>query len=148
MALMLLEAISVPIHRNMSPEQIGVVVDEVEAKYAFVSDKTALSIVGDYIEKIDKIVMFEKQDMTDTKIKSKISHFSDLMAETEIDDRTIEDWAHRAQQINKNNIVTIIYTSGTTGKPKGACLMHANFISMIMGKIEIFVKRFSLGVRV
>ncbi|MCL2724111.1 MAG: AMP-binding protein [Polyangiaceae bacterium] len=51
-----------------------------------------------------------------------------------------KDEAHLCErpEIYEDDIASLIYTSGTTGKPKGVCLTHANFTSLVAALAPLF----------
>lgn len=109
----------IPIHASFKKEQISHILQETQAKLAFVqsiSDVEALkeNLNAAYLE-VFPLWVKDRNNLDSLSHKYKKNSPIDL--------------ATLKQSVQPSDLATIIYTSGTTGVPKGVMLTHANLMS-------------------
>ena len=129
-AILSVGAVTVPIYPSLLPEQMKYLFIDSESKVLFCSDQELFNKVNSIRSScpmLENVVVFDK-------IESGNSHlpYEELKknGETLLQNNS-NAVAERIKNVKPNDIATIIYTSGTTGEPKGALLMHSNFLSNV-----------------
>ena len=118
-----LGAVTVPIYPTLTANQVRFVLENSEAKVAFVS--TAAQC--DKVRSARQGLPLQAVVAMDGPAADGIQSFEALLERGRaITAREPEAFRSAAQSIRADDVATIIYTSGTTGEPKGAMLTHGN----------------------
>jgi len=133
-----LNAVNVPIYPSLLPKHVEYLINDSESVVVIVSSedqyKKVKEVQGNCPTLKNIIVMdLDKSDAYLT--------FDQLMDKGKaFNDKNPDHIEKQIKNTKADDLATIIYTSGTTGEPKGAMLMHSNFIANIEGGKEfVFV---------
>ena len=125
LATMMIGAVVVPIHMNLSAKIINYILNHCEAKIIVVSSEEQLNKISQAeLNSLGNLIFLgEISDEINSKWKSIIG-WKEFVAEGGKGlDQEFE------LSIKEDDVCTIIYTSGTTGLPKGVELTHKNLLS-------------------
>ncbi len=136
LAVLCAAAVDVPIYPTLTPTQILYVLNDSEAKVAFVSTPTQAAKVAEVRDKLPcltHVVSFETPAPAGTL----------PLAELRAAGRAIlakdkEAVRRRAGEVKSADLATLIYTSGTTGDPKGVMLTHGNLVHNVVEAQKLF----------
>ena len=132
-ACLLLGAVDVPIYATQTAEQCLYVLQNSQARIAFVStrkqyDKLAAVREQSGLETI--VLMDEAPEIVGTVPMQSFLHDSPRDEDPELDSI--------GERIEPDDLATLIYTSGTTGTPKGVMLTHGNLASNINVSLDMY----------
>jgi long-chain acyl-CoA synthetase len=122
-AILGMGAISVPLYQTLTPEQMGYILRDSEAKAFILSTKQQykkLTEAGE-IPSLGHVAVLDEGDFGSTteSFTSALVNASSLEAPDAAFDAML-------RETKPEDIATIVYTSGTTGDPKGVVLTHQN----------------------
>lgn len=123
LAFQQLGIITVPIYPNITESDYEYILNDCEAKIAFVSSEDIASKINSIKDKVSSLNHLYTYDKV-----NKYKHYSELIIE-EIDEESI---LKLKKSISTTDLATLIYTSGTTGNPKGVMLSHQNLVSNVL----------------
>jgi long-chain acyl-CoA synthetase len=132
-ATLLLGAVDVPIYATQIREQCLFVLQNSEARVAFVStrqqyEKLAAIRQQTSIEYV--VIMDDTPDLTDAIPMQ--SFLRDAPQENDLELEAL------GQLVEPDDLATLIYTSGTTGTPKGVMLTHGNMASNLNVSLDLY----------
>lgn len=121
-----------PLYATVSPQAFTYILNDSRAKIVVAETPGHLKMLKEVqadLEHLEGVVALCDVNPADyTKIKAwKWDDFLNIGAEALT--RHTEAIESRKAAIKSTDVCSLIYTSGTTGEPKGAMLMHGNFIS-------------------
>ncbi|RXH55761.1 AMP-dependent synthetase/ligase [Granulicella sibirica] len=126
-ATLAIGAVDVPLYATLTPEQIGYMLRDSEAKVIFVSSKEQyekIAAAGELPALAHVVVMDDGEFAGAEK-------FSDLMKDAGAKQGVDAAFDTLARSAAGEDLATLIYTSGTTGEPKGVMLTHWNLASNV-----------------
>jgi long-chain acyl-CoA synthetase len=126
LAILSLGAVTVPIFRRISPENLLFEIENSSLNVLFLGDRDELSSVLKSGKRLSTIITIGFSD------PSAAMSLDELMALG----RQFRDSHQNSEgivfhSIDPDDLATVIYTSGSTGVPKGVMLTHSNIISQI-----------------
>ena len=132
-ACLLLGAADVPIYATQTAEQCLFVIQNSEARIAFVSSRKQYEKLAAIREQtnLKYIVIMDDAPEIDEAIPMQ----SFLRSAPDKDDLELEEIGHR---VEPDDLATLIYTSGTTGTPKGVMLTHGNIASNLSVSLDMY----------
>ncbi len=120
--------IHVPIHLSFSKVELDYILNQIKAKYVFVSDEKTYKDVSESLNvshSLEQILSFESveglanwEQIIEKGKKIRNQYENEIITET--------------NAIQVEDPVTLLFTSGTTGKPKGVLLSHKNLVSNLI----------------
>ena len=131
-AIMASGCITVPAYTTYTKKDFEYIIDDSEAKLAFISNQ---NLFNNFIQaaknkkKLKNIITFKKINYK--KKKKKVIYVEEIY-------KSKNSSKFKINKKNKNDDACIIYTSGTSGKPKGVVLTHKSIISNLIGSIDVF----------
>ncbi len=131
-AALLLGAVVVPIYATQTAEQVLYVLQNSEARIAFVSTRQQYEKLASIREQTALeyvIVMDEAPELANAIHMRSFLRDQPQGADSELD--------AIASAIEPDDLATIIYTSGTTGTPKGVMLTHGNIASNVSVSLDM-----------
>ena len=132
-ACLLLGAVDVPIYATQTPEQCQFVLENCEAKIAFVSSRQQYEKIASIREQTPIEYMVIMDDAPE--IGDAVPMQSFLRDAPQNDDPELDAIG---EKIDPDDLATLIYTSGTTGTPKGVMLTHGNIASNLNVSLDMF----------
>ena len=132
-ACLLLGAVDVPIYATQISEQCLFVLQNSEARVAFVSTRKQyekLATIRNQTSLEYIVLMDEAPELTDA-----VPMQSFLRDAPQDDDPALNAIGER---IEPDDLATLIYTSGTTGTPKGVMLTHGNIASNLNVSLDMY----------
>ena len=132
-ACLLLGAVDVPIYATQTAEQCLFVLQNSEARVAFVSTRKQYEKIAALREQtgIEYIVLMDDAP----EITDAVPMQSFLKNAPMEDDPQLEALGRR---VEPDDLATLIYTSGTTGRPKGVMLTHGNIASNMSVSLDMY----------
>ena len=132
-ACLLLGAVDVPIYATQTAEQCLYVLQNAEARVAFVStrlqyEKLAAIREQSSLEAI--VIMDEAPELTEAVPMQSFLRDAPLEEDGDLE--------RLGERIEPDDLATLIYTSGTTGTPKGVMLSHGNLASNINVSLDMY----------
>jgi long-chain acyl-CoA synthetase len=151
-AVLALGAIDVPLYATLTPEQIGYMLRDSNAKVAVVSNWEMIEKIraAGELPALERIVVMDQPtcdewdaDQVQKQIpfgndKVKIPWMGELLEGSAELESQNEAFNQRVSAVVPDDLATIIYTSGTTGEPKGVMLTHGNMASNLCYSTEAF----------
>jgi len=132
-ACLLLGVVDVPIYATQTAEQCLFVIQNSEARIAFVSTRKQydkLAAIRDQTSLECIVIMDDAPELPDA-----VPMQSFLRDAPPGDDPALNVIG---QNIDPDDLATLIYTSGTTGTPKGVMLTHGNIASNINVSLDMY----------
>jgi long-chain acyl-CoA synthetase len=132
-ACLLLGAVDVPIYATQTAEQCLFVLQNSEARVAFVSTRKQYEKIAAVREQsgIEYIViMDDAPELTDAVPMQSFLRDAPMDDDPELD--------AIGEKIDPDDLATLIYTSGTTGTPKGVMLTHGNIASNLNVSLDMY----------
>jgi long-chain acyl-CoA synthetase len=130
--------VDVPIYATLTPAQVLYLLNDSEARLAFVSNPLQA-------RKLDEVRAQAPQLRHVIRMEDGPGFPEGTLSLDEVRARGRAALAgredavrQRAAEARPEDLVTLIYTSGTTGEPKGVMLTHANLVSNIQGSLAAF----------
>ncbi len=132
-ACMLLGIVDVPIYATQTSDQCLFVLQNSEARVAFVSSRQQYEKLAAIRAQtsLEYIVILDDA----SEITAAVPMQSFLRSAPAQDDPEL---AALSQQVDPDDLATLIYTSGTTGTPKGVMLTHGNLASNINVSLDMY----------
>lgn len=123
-------AVHVPLYPTLSPEGIEYILKDCGARIVVAATPAHLQAIvaaESRLPQLEHIIALSPNTAASTR---KIWSWSDFLSfGQEARGRRQSDIEDRVQQLRVDDVCSLVYTSGTTGEPKGAMLMHGNFVS-------------------
>ena len=116
--------VNIMIPANSVPEHIEFIINQAEAKVAFVANEKQLAKIKQIRNKLktlDKIVL-----LSGTSIDKDVLSFEQFLSLAKTYNGENDFYARK--KITSDSLATIMYTSGTTGEPKGITFSHMNIV--------------------
>ena len=132
-ATLLLGAVDVPIYATQISEQCLFVVQNCQARVAFVSTRQQYEKIAAIREQTSieyVVIMDDAPDLTEA-----VPMQSFLGNASSENDPELEALA---RLVEPDDLATLIYTSGTTGTPKGVMLTHGNLASNLNVSLDMY----------
>ena len=129
-------AVDVPVYATLTPPQVEYVLNDSEAKVAFVSTPAQAAKVAEVRPRsshLRHVVSFEEPAPAGTMPLGELrARGREALA------KEPEAVRRREAEVTKDDLATLIYTSGTTGDPKGVMLTHGNLAHNIVAAEKVF----------
>ncbi len=128
LAAMMLGATPFSIYNTYSPEQIGYLLADAEAKVAICEQQYLPQILEARAAapRLETVIVIDGEAPAGT------------LALSDVEGSNPEfDVEASVSQLQGSDVLTLIYTSGTTGPPKGVQLIHRNLLAAIEGLEEL-----------
>lgn len=119
--------VTIPVYPSLLPEQTQYVVDDSEARFLIVEDKSQLQKAIKIKPQLPNLKALIVIDPSGCKLSDTIVSLEQLVARGKQREKSELDT--RLAAIRRDQIATIVYTSGTTGNPKGVVQTHGNHLS-------------------
>ena len=132
-ACLLLGVVDVPIYATQTAEQCLFVLQNSEARIAFVSTRKQyekLASIRDQTSLEYIVLMDDAPELTDAVPMQSFLHDAPQDDDPELN--------AIGEKIDPDDLATLIYTSGTTGTPKGVMLTHGNIASNINVSLDMY----------
>lgn len=133
-ASLMIGAVTIPIYPTLTPEQCEYLLQNSEAKAAFVSTTEQLTKILSIRGKTDLKHIFV-MDRT-LRPDQSVIWMSDYYQKGSVN--RDPEFDALARQVTPSTLATLIYTSGTTGVPKGVMITHGNLASNIGASFTSF----------
>ena len=120
-------AVDVPLYATLTPDQVGYMLRDSEAKVAIVSSQEQfqkLATAGD-LPSLEHVIVMDPGDFAGAE------SFQELLRESQHLQQHDQAFDAALGLVAPEDLATIIYTSGTTGESKGVMLTHGNLASNI-----------------
>jgi long-chain acyl-CoA synthetase len=132
-ATLLLGAVDVPIYATLPTEQVLYLLQNSEARIAFVSTRQQYEKLASVREQTSIeyiVIMDDAPELTEPVPMQSFLKNAPVGGDARL--------AEIGNAIGPDDLATLIYTSGTTGTPKGVMLTHGNIASNISVSLEMF----------
>lgn len=122
-------AVLVPIYATLSTEAAEYILNDSGSRVVIANDReNAEKLVAAKCECLEHIVIMGPKDGLESDKRlwtwdEFLAFGADCLSQHE------GEMKARQEAISPTDVCSLVYTSGTTGKPKGAMLMHGNFLS-------------------
>jgi long-chain acyl-CoA synthetase len=129
-------AVDAPVYATLTAPQVLYILNDCEAKVAFVSSAAQAAKVAEVRDKLPclkHVVSFDAPAPAGTLALDELrAKGREALAK---DEHAVRE---RAAEVRKDDLATLIYTSGTTGDPKGVMLTHGNLMHNILAAAKVF----------
>jgi long-subunit acyl-CoA synthetase (AMP-forming) len=128
LAAMMLGATPFSIYNTYSPEQIGYLLQDAEAKVLICEQQYLPQVLeaSEGLDALEQVIVIDGDAPEGT------------LALTDVEGSNPDfDVEASVAQLRPDDVLTLIYTSGTTGPPKGVQLIHRNLLAAVEGLEEL-----------
>lgn len=124
----MLGIIHVPIHLSFSAGELDFILNQIQAKYFFISDEKTYKDLSEILS----VSHSKEQLFSFENIEGILSWEQIIEKGKEFRNKYEKNNLVETNSIKDDDPATLLYTSGTTGKPKGVLLSHKNLVSNLI----------------
>jgi len=132
LGIMFAGAVHVPVYPTLAANQMAYIVNDAGARVVLVAGQDHLNKIlseTSAMPTLQHVIVYDKANFPETATVKVWTLDEILKLGAEKKSAREAERKNRLDGITAEHVASLVYTSGTTGEPKGAMLMHGNFVS-------------------